>query len=215
MSPLSNAQISNTSVTMASLADDRLGTAQGGASMELVHSQETAPTENSVNPTVMVSMLDEHLVICAPTRLDLEMTKILVIAAASAVACGSKVMIDLDPDTTSDELIARRPLSAAANYVTSDGGPVAVLGAGYVQLTTRDGHWTIDLGQGRLCRSNDPVDPHFIGLDDWTPICALWVTQTSVTALANDGTYLSTFAAWTTEPRPRETHPQAQRVEGT
>jgi hypothetical protein len=183
--------------------------------MELVRSQKTVPIENSVNPTVMVSMLDDHLVIRAPIRLDLEMTKVLVIAAASAVACGSKVMIDLDPDTTSDELIARRPLSAAANYVTRDGGPVAVLGAGYVQLITRDGHWTIDLGQGRLCRSNDPVDPHFIGLDDWTPICALWVTQASVTALAIDGTYLSTFAAWTTESRAHTLNAEVQRVEGT
>jgi hypothetical protein len=66
---------------------------------------------------------------------------------------------------------------------------------------TGDGHWTIDLGQGRLCRSNDPIAPHFIGLDDWTDICALWVTPTKVTALANDSTYLSTFASWTTERR--------------
>jgi hypothetical protein len=169
--------------------------------MELSHSPKIAPTEHSIDATVTVSMFDEHVVICAPPRLDLEMTKVLVIAATSAVACGSTVMIDLDPEIASDQLLARRPLSAAAHCVTSDGGPVAVLGAGYVQFTTRDGHWTIDLGQGRLCRSNDPVDPHFVRLDDWTHICALWVTPTSVTALANDGTYLSTFAAWTTEQR--------------
>jgi hypothetical protein len=170
--------------------------------MQLFHSQEIAATQNSIDATVMVSMFDEHLVICAPTHLDLEMTKVLVVAAASAVACGSTVMIDLDPETASDELIARRPLAAVAtNCVTHDGGPVAVLGAGYVRLTTRDGHWTIDLGQGRLCRSNDAIEPHFVGLDDWIHIGALWVTQTTVTALANDGTYLSASAAWTTEPR--------------
>jgi hypothetical protein len=169
--------------------------------MDLFHSPEIVPFQNGIDTTLTVSMFDEHLVICAPNRLDLEMTNVLVIAAASAVGCGSTVMIDLDPDTASDELIARRPLGAAANCVTSDGGPVAILGPGYVQLTTRDGYWTIDLGQGRMCRSNDPIEPHFVGLDDWTDICALWVTPTNVTALANDGTYLSTFASWTTERR--------------
>ena len=169
---------------------------------------ESADTQNGIDPTVMVSMFDDHLVICAPPHLDLEMTKVLVIAAASAVACGSTVMIDLDPATASDELIARRPLSAVAtNCVTRDGGPVDVLGAGYVRLTTRDAHWTIDIEHGRLCRSNDAIEPHFVGLDDWTHIRALWVTQTNVTALTNDGTYLSTFAAWTIQHRPKRPTP--------
>jgi len=169
--------------------------------MDLSYSPKIVPIQNGIDATVTVSMFDEHLVICAPPHLDLEMTNVLVIAAASAVGCGSTVMIDLDPDTASDELLARRPLSAVASCVTSAGGPAAVLGPGYVQLTTRDGYWTIDLGQGRLCRSNDPIEPHFVGLDDWTHICALWVTPTSVTALTNDGMYLSTFAAWTNERR--------------
>ncbi|MFT4618098.1 MAG: hypothetical protein ACI9DE_002377 [Halioglobus sp.] len=169
--------------------------------MELSRSPKITPTEKDTDATVTVSMFDGHLVICAPPHLDLEMTNVLVIAAASAVGCGSTVMIDLDPDTASDELIALRPLSTFASNRTCESGPADVLGPGYVQLTTRDGHWTIDLGRGRLCRSNDPIAPHFVGLDDWTDICALWVTPTKVTALANDSTYLSTFASWTTERR--------------
>lgn len=172
--------------------------------MQSRHRNDPIPNETNMDPKVQVSMVDDHLVICAPAHLDLEMTKVLVIAAASAVACGSTVMIDLDPNTASDELIARRPLSTVAtDCVTSDGGPVALLGAGYVQLTTRDGHWTIDLSHGRLCRSDDAIEPHFVGLDDWIHICALWVTQTSVTALTKDGTYLSSFAAWTVDPQPK------------
>ena len=158
----------------------------------------------TTDPTVRVSMLDDHLVICAPADLDLEMTEVLVIAAASAVAAGSTVMIDLDPDTASDELVARRPLGAVtATCVTGDGGPVGVIGAGYVQLATSDAHWTIDLAQGRLCRSDDAIDPLFVGPDAWIPVQALWVTPTSVTALTNDGTYLSTLAEWTVQHRPR------------
>ncbi len=159
----------------------------------------TTAIHDSIDPMVTVSMLDDHLVIRAPARLDLETTMVLVLAVASAVAGGSSVMIDLDPDTASEEIIARRPLSMVApNCVIGEGGPVNVLGAGYVRLTTRDAYWTIDLAHGRLCRSEEAVQPHFVAPDGWTGIQALWLAQTSVTALTYDETYLSTQAAWTT-----------------
>lgn len=165
-------------------------------------------TATTIDSAVTISMLDDHLVVCAHADLDLEMTEVLVIAAASAVTTGSTVMIDLDPDTASDELNAHRPLTALdASCITGDGGPVSVLGAGRVQLATRDAHWTIDLTRGRLCRSDDAIDPSFVGPDDWTPVQALWVSPTSVTALTNDGTYLSTLAEWTIERRPRRPAP--------
>ncbi len=166
--------------------------------MRALPAYDTAAARDHIGPTVMVSMLDDHLVICAPAHLDLEMTEVLVVAAASAVAAGSTVMIDLDPSTTSEEISARRPLGAvSANCVTGDGGLVGVLGAGYVRLATRDAHWTIDVAHGRLCRSDHAIEPHFVRPDDWTPIRALWVTPTSVTALTTAGVYLSTRAAWT------------------
>ncbi len=167
--------------------------------MKLLSAEATQSTP-STDPTVTVSMLDDHLVMSAPDQFDIEMTEVLVIAAASAVAAGSTVMIDLDPDTASDELLARRPLTdAAAPYVANEGGPVEILGAGYVRLATRDAHWTIDLARGRLCRSQDAIDPHFVRSDAWTQVQAVWVSQTSVVALTADGTYLTTQTAWTTE----------------
>ena len=162
----------------------------------------------SVEPTVMVSMFDDQLVICPPTHLDLETTEVLVIAAASAITAGSTVMIDLDPETASDELIARRPVSAVnTSCVTGPGGPVSIPSAGYVRLATRDAHWTIDLAHGRLCRSDSAVDPHFVGPGDWTHVQALWVTPTDVTALTVEGTYLSTHAAWTVPNRRADRSP--------
>ena len=169
---------------------------------------DTAATPTTIDPTVRVSMLEDHLVVRAPTDLDLEMTEVLVAAAASAVATGSTVMIDVGPDTASDELIARRPLSnATTTCITGSGGPVIVLGAGHVRLATSDAYWTIDLGRGRLCRSEDAVDPHFVGPENWTPIQALWVAPTHVTALTDNGTYLSTLAEWTIQHRPRHPAP--------
>ncbi len=162
----------------------------------------------AAEPNVMVSMFDDQLVICPPAHLDLETTEVIVVAAASAVTAGSTVMIDLDPDTASGELIARRPLSAAtARCVTGPGGPVAIPSAGYVRLVTRDSHWTIDLSHGRLCRSDAAVDPHFVAPASWTRIQAVWVTLTDVTALTVDGTYLSTHAAWTLPGRSSSLSP--------
>ena len=159
---------------------------------------EATGAKPRVDPAVMVSMFDDHLVICPPAHLDLEMTEVLVVAAASAVTSGATVMIDLDPNTASDVLIARRPVSKfCERCVRSDGGPVGILGPGYVRLETRDAHWTIDLNQGRMCRSDHAIDPHFVGSGDWTRIQAIWATPTDVTALTIDGTYLSTHAAWT------------------
>jgi hypothetical protein len=159
---------------------------------------DTIVATDSIARAVMVSMLDEHLVICAPDHLDLEMTEVLVFAAASAVASGSTVMIDLDPDIASHDLIARRPLGPVGpSCLVGDGRPVSVLGAGYVRLATRDAYWTIDLSQGRLCCSHNAIEPHFVRTEDWTRIQAIWVSQTSVTALTADDRYLSTRSAWT------------------
>ena len=159
---------------------------------------------SETEPAVSVSMSEDHVVICPPAHLDLETTEVLVVAAASAVTSGSTVLIDLDPETTSDELIARRPLSDdVLTCVTSESGPVRVLGAGFVSLATRDAHWTIDLTRGRLCRSDGAVDPHFVVSGNWTPVQALWVTSANVTAPTTDGTYLSTQAVWSSQTLSR------------
>lgn len=52
------------------------------------------------------------------------------------------------------------------------------------------------MAHGRLCRSDDAIETHFIGHEAWTRIQALWVTPTSLTALTDDGTYLTTAAVW-------------------
>lgn len=154
-------------------------------------------SNDSVDHGLLVSMLDDHVVFGVPTPIDLEMTELLVVAAASGVAAGSTVMIDLDPDTSSGDLVARRPLGAIdASCVTHDGGPVTVLGAGSVRISTRDAHWTIDLANGRLCRSDSTVEPQFVRPDAWIRIHALWVNRDQITALTSEGTYLTTIATW-------------------
>ncbi len=158
-----------------------------------------------VDPPVMVSMCDQHVVISPSTSLDLAATEVLVGLASSAVREGSIVMIDLDPSTPSDDLVSRGPVAGEDEVsVAETAGTVRLLGPGCVRLTTREAFWTIDLSQSRMFRSEKPVDPYFVAADGWTRIRALWASCASVTALTVDGTYLSCRAAWTVSARSPE-----------
>ena len=165
---------------------------------------ESAVPESAVpESAVMVSMCGDSLVICPPRRVDLETTRVLVAAAAAAVQAGATVMIDLDPDTASDDLVPLGPVPRPGEHpVLSEGGPVRVLGAGSIRLSTHDSHWTIDLSESRLFRADTTIDPWFVGPDGWTQIRAIWATCTLVTALTVDGSYLSTRTAWAPHDAP-------------
>lgn len=159
-----------------------------------MHPDPPAPT---YDPEIMISMLDDHVVMSPPRDLDRSGTELLISAAAAAVEAGSTVLVDLDPTTPSDMLLARGLGGDPTAVVVSDIEPVAVLGAGYVRLRTAECYWTIDLKHSRFCQSATPIDPHFVTFDRWTKIRALWVTCSTVSVLTVDGSYLSTRASWT------------------
>jgi hypothetical protein len=145
----------------------------------------------------MVSMLDGHVVINPPLRLDLDATDALMNAVASAVRSGVTVMVDLDVTTLAAELVAFSPLTGARVDDRKIGrGAVTILGAGRVRLATAESYWTIDIAHSRLCRTEKPIECCFLSPHDWVTIRALWVNYESVTALTSDGTYLSTRTVW-------------------
>jgi len=145
---------------------------------------------------VTISMCDDQVVICPPSHVDLDATHSLVAAAAAGVLSGSTVMIDLDFDTDSSELVALGPISDGRVDPTAVVGHVGVLGAGLVRLSTADSYWTIDLAEGRLFRTETVVDHHFVGGSDWTCVQAIWLTCSSITALCADGSYISARVIW-------------------
>jgi hypothetical protein len=154
---------------------------------------------DSVDPCVKVSMYDNHIVISPSTRLDIASTRALISVAASAIRSGSNVMIDLDPNTPSDDLISHGPVSGRPAALLGDGdGSVRLLGPGCIRIATTESYWTIDLSLSRLFRSEKPIELYFVSTDRWTPIRALWASCESITALADDGTYLSCRTVWTT-----------------
>lgn len=145
----------------------------------------------------MVSMQGDHVVINPPLRLDLDATDVLMTVVASAIRSGETVMIDLDANTPSADLIARSPaLPEPFAETPIDDRAVCVVGAGRVRVSMADSFWTVDISHGRLCRSEKPIEPCFLCAGDWLPIRALWVSCVEVTALTTDGTYLSARPAW-------------------
>jgi hypothetical protein len=157
----------------------------------------STPVLSSNEPPVIVSMCDDHVVIAPSERLDVTATEALIGVAASAVRSGAVVMLDLDPRTPSDDLIRQGPVARRNEHGSDDdNGPVQLIGPGCVRFATADSFWTIDLVQSRLLRSEKPVELCFVGVDRWTPIRAVWIDCTLVTALTDAGTYLSCRAAW-------------------
>lgn len=156
----------------------------------------TTPVLDENEAGVRISMSDDLVVIRPPRRVDVDTTHVLVDAAASAISAGAVVMVDLDHESTDDLLWFRPRRDDTTASVTDEGGPAAVLGAGWVRLSTRDSYWTIDVARGRLYRADTLVDPHFVAEAAWTGVRALWVTRTHVTALTADGTYVSTRTSW-------------------
>ena len=142
-------------------------------------------------PAITISMCDDLVVICPPSPLGLDSTHALVAAAAAGVLGGSMVMIDLDGETDSSELVALGPISDGLVDPTAVAGHVGVVGAGCVRLSTADSYWTIDISEGRLFRAETIVDHHFVGRADWTSVQAIWLTCSSITALCADGSYIS------------------------
>ena len=163
---------------------------------------QPSPVLGTSHPPVIVAMCDDHVVISCSAQLDLASTEALIDVAGSAIRSGAIVMLDLDPSTPSDDLIAHGPVfSQHGADFDDDNGSVHLIGPGCVRLATTDAHWTIDLAHSRLLRSEKPIDLHFVDVDRWTPIRALWLTCQMATALTAAGTYLTCHLVWATGDR--------------
>ena len=70
-----------------------------------------------------------------------------------------------------------------------------VAGSGIVRIAAESAWWTVDVAQGRFCRTDTRIDPHFIPAFDWTPVVAVCVTPTRLRALTVDGVLVTSVRA--------------------
>jgi hypothetical protein len=152
-----------------------------------------------VDPAIAVTMVGDILVLSPRARLDLEATHALVQAVAAASCSDGKVVIDLDgsAELSPAELLFRTEITPPNGVPLLITEPTTgVIAPGCVRLSSSRGHWTIDLGERRFCRSAEPVDRRFVGVDDWIGIRNVWAASVGVAVLTNDDAIISTATPW-------------------
>jgi hypothetical protein len=153
---------------------------------------------------IAVSMVGDVVVLSPRGRLDLDSTIALVNAVDAASGSDNKVVIDLDgsAELSPAELLFRSEATPPNGVPLPVSAPtIGVIAPGCVRLSSPRQHWTIDLSERRFCRSADPVDRRFVGLDDWTPIRSVWAASVGVAVLTTDDSIISTATPWVAEVR--------------
>ena len=145
-------------------------------------------------PRVTIEMGGPNIVIRSSTAIDREYTTTLAHAVNAATATHTVVVLDPDPIRCDDSFAgASLPASETACAEHADCRPseVEVVGSGVVRIAAVSSWWLIDVAHGRFCRTDGPVDPHFIDGPSWTPVVAVCVTPSRLRALTVDGSVIS------------------------
>jgi hypothetical protein len=157
-----------------------------------------------IDPSISVSMVGDIVVLSPRGRLDLDATHALVQAVDAASCSDGKVVIDLDgsAELSPAELLFRTEATPPNGVPMPVSNPtIGVIAPGCVRLSSARGHWTIDLSERRFCRSAEPVDRRFVGIDDWTGIRNVWAASVGVAVLTVDDAIISTATPWVAAQR--------------
>jgi hypothetical protein len=153
----------------------------------------------SSDPSIAVSMVGDIVVLSPRGRLDLDATYALVHAVDAASSSDTKVVIDLDgsAELSPADLLFRTEATPPNGVPLPVTRPtIGVVAPGCVRLSSSRGYWTIDLTERRFCRSAEPVDRRFVGIDDWIGIRSVWAAAVGVAVLTNDDAVISTATPW-------------------
>lgn len=179
------------------------------------------PAETAVvddEPRVTIEMGGPNIVIRSSTAIDREYTTTLAHAVNAAIETHTVVVLDPDPIRCDDSFAgANLPASETACPEHADCHPseVEVVGSGIVRIAAESCWWLVDVANGRFCRTDGRVDPHFIDRASWTPVVAVCVTPTRLRALTVDESVVSNIRAHDHgTPRPRGRGDQAVALAG-
>jgi hypothetical protein len=150
-------------------------------------------TPDDVGP-VVVEMGGDNIVVRPPAGATHWHATSLAELVNAATRTSTIVVVDPAPLRCDD---------AFATYVSSDAdrtcrehgrcapSEAVVVTEGVVHVRTEGGVWLIDLRDSRLARTDARVDPQFVAGAAWTPIVAVRIAPTRVTALGPDGSLTS------------------------
>lgn len=159
------------------------------------------PVEQSLvaeEPRVTIEMGGPNIVIRSSPAIDREYTTSLAHAVDAAAATHTVVVLDPDPircdDSFAGAFLPDRE-TTCSQHADCQPSDVEVIGSGIIRIAAESSWWTIDVANGRICRTDNRIDPHFIDRRSWTPVVAVCVTPTRLRALAFDGSLVSSVRA--------------------
>ena len=150
-------------------------------------------TMDDVGP-VVVEMGGDNIVVRSPVGATYLHATSLAELVNAATRANTIVVVDPAP-MRCDEAFATY-MSSDADRTCRDHARCApseavVVTEGHMHVRTEGGVWLLDLGLGRLARTDDRVDPQFLAGSAWSPIVAVRIAPTRLTALGPDGSLTS------------------------
>jgi len=149
-------------------------------------------------PRVTIEMGGPNILIRSTPAIDRECTDALTHAVNAAADTDTVVVIDPDPIRCDDSFASRlhqTPSSACADHSRCRPVSVEAIGRGIIRIAGEHTSWTIDVSAGRFCQTDHSLDVHFIRPSAWTPVVAVCVTPTSMSALTTGGTLITSRRA--------------------
>ncbi len=145
-------------------------------------------------PRVTIEMGGQNVVIRSTPAIDRSCTDALVDAVNAAADTETVVVIDPDPIRCDDSFASS--LGRSADMTCPEHGacrPVAAeaIARGVIRIVGEHASWLIDVSGGRFCQTDVAIDVRFIHPEAWTPVVAVCVTPTSMSALTINGTLIT------------------------
>jgi hypothetical protein len=149
-------------------------------------------------PHVVIEMGGPNIVIRSTTAIDHADTTAL--AHAVNAAADTRTVVVLDPESVRcDDAFAAHVLPATdttcSRHDTCRPAPVEAISRGVIRIAAERTSWTIDVDAGRFCQTDFPIDTKFLDPESWTPVIAICITPTKLTALTVDRTLITSDRA--------------------
>jgi hypothetical protein len=160
--------------------------------------QTAVPQGRGNEPQVTIEMGGPNIIIRSMADIDFAYTAALADAVNVANDTGMVVVIDPETIRCDDALASSAlPLSETrcAEHVHCRSVAVEAVEHGVIRVAAEYTSWMIDIGRGTYCQIDTPIDIMFLHPDTWTPVIAIYVTPTKLSALTLDGTLVTSRRA--------------------
>jgi hypothetical protein len=147
---------------------------------------------------VTVEMAGHNVMVRSMAAIDLTYTADLVDVVNAAAETGAVVVIDPEQIPCDADLAASTQWGSNAHCLDHERcrpTDVEIVASGVIRVAGCTSWWTIDVASGRFCQSNDPIDCRFVGSTAWTPLIAIWITPTQLSALTTTGSVITSTRA--------------------